>query len=651
MVTIQSPQLRQELQIARRALADGAPIPAGLLHAKVKSSWERTRASGMRPSDRALFHHTVSREEMRRVSDRHRSLIELALADMEHLLRSMHTRDWMLLLTNAEGIIVHAVGNQDCAPRELCLPLHCGRRLLENEIGTNAPVVAIMEQTPVEVVGGEHFLDEMHRFSCAAAPIFNPDGSLAGALDLTGIDVAMDARILQRVCTAVRSIEARMFEGTGDGFLLRVHEDPRYLDTPEQGLLRVRDDGYVTAANRVAQEMLGIAPTPTSLHLSRLFDERSLQRFQDIGAGAVRTVHALSGAHFNISMGGRARSKLRRTGAKPVASFRPDPQWQLALERAHPVFRRGLPILLQGETGTGKEWFARHLHDSNRPGKPFVAVNCAAIAEGIAEAELFGHVEGAYTGSRKGGASGQLEQADGGTLFLDEIGDMPAHLQTRLLRVLQERSITRIGSHREVKLDILVISATHRDLAHLVAAGSFREDLYFRLNGLKLRLPALRERQDMDQLIDVCLRDAALDGQAPSHLPDLLRRRLLDYAWPGNIRQLRHVLEVASALADPHGEIGADMFPEELFAASSPCAVEQACPDPVQATPAAAPQPVLPAEADSSRSLSSMRHEMVVQALREYGGNVSATAKSLGISRTTLYRYLRCWPGHRVSSE
>ena len=176
-----------------------------------------------------------------------------------------------------------------------------------------------------------------------------------------------------------------------------------------------------------------------------------------------------------------------------------DPQIEAVVQKVQRVLNRDIPLLILGETGTGKELLARAVHqDSNRAKQPFVAVNCASIPESLIEAELFGYEDGAFTGARRKGACGRIVQANGGTLFLDEIGDMPLALQARLLRVLQERCVTPLGSQKSISVDIAVIGATHRNLREMIEAGTFREDLYYRLNGLVVRLPALRERRDLD---------------------------------------------------------------------------------------------------------------------------------------------------------
>ncbi|WP_175651954.1 sigma-54-dependent Fis family transcriptional regulator [Pseudomonas sp. Marseille-P9899] len=609
---------------ARRSFFDGQ-LPPGLVPQPLLRSWERTFATGLRPADRMLFGQAVSRAEARRVGEEHRSFVDLATPDILNLWQSMQSPAWVVLLTNADGTIVHSVGNHDLAPRELRLPLQCGRRLPECELGTNAPAVVLSEGEASVVLGGEHFLDELSHFSCVAAPVFGIDGALVGVLDATGFDAMLDPRALQRVNLAARSIENRLFADCKDGLLVGLHEDPRMLGTPLQGLLRLRDDGRVLGANRCARQMLGLDRTVMANGLGPTVDELLQQPFQrHSGSTTVQAVRTRTGAMLYLSVlqsppSGAAQTKQVVTS--PAA--RPQDPADTLLSRASRVLQRRIPVLLQGETGTGKEWFARRLHEATRPGKPFVAINCSAIAESLVEAELFGYEDGAYTGSRKGGAAGKIEQANGGTLFLDEIGDMPLHLQTRLLRSLQERSNVRLGGSKEIRVDIQVVSATHRDLAGMIATGAFREDLYYRLSGFRVELPPLRERGDLQQMIHAVLAEVQ-EGQQPCHLPEDVEALLLGYRWPGNIRQLRHVIEVACALSEPCGEIRLENLPDDI---SRPRA-------PVDCLPEA----VSPA---SGTSLSHLKEEWVASSLAAHNGNVSAAAKALGVSRSTLYRNLQ----------
>jgi sigma-54 dependent transcriptional regulator, acetoin dehydrogenase operon transcriptional activator AcoR len=305
------------------------------------------------------------------------------------------------------------------------------------------------------------------------------------------------------------------------------------------------------------------------------------------------------------------------------------------------VLNRDIAILVLGETGTGKELLARAIHqDSDRARYPFVAVNCASIPETLIEAELFGYEDGAFTGARRKGAIGKILQANGGTLFLDEIGDMPISLQARLLRVLQERQVTPLGSTKSVPVDVAVVSATHRNLRDMISAQTFREDLYYRLNSLVVRLPALRERSDLMTIVRKILR-AETNGR-PLELDEDVVRLLQVHHWPGNIRQLTNVLRTAAVMAGSEMVITRDHLSDDFLedalrdlpapAAQLPSSL-QAPAEPA----AAAPAPALPEAA----TLGEMELRTIQRAVEQAGGNISVASRRLGISRNTIYRKLR----------
>jgi transcriptional regulator with PAS, ATPase and Fis domain len=283
--------------------------------------------------------------------------------------------------------------------------------------------------------------------------------------------------------------------------------------------------------------------------------------------------------------------------------------------------------LLQGESGVGKELFARACHDSGpRRQGPFVGVNCAALPETLIEAELFGYRAGAFTGAGRDGAPGKIREAQGGTLFLDEIGDMPLAMQARLLRVLQERQVCPLGGGKPVAVDFQLICATHRRLREEVDAGRFREDLYYRVNGLSVSLPALRERSDLDALVGSMLRDCAPHQEmrvAPEVMAAFAR-----YRWPGNLRQLSNVLRTACALVDANEAlIDWSHLPDDVAEELN------------RTAPARAVQ-------DGDTDLRLQAERCVQQAVQSSQGNLSEAARRLGISRNTLYRKLR-----RISSD
>jgi transcriptional regulator with PAS, ATPase and Fis domain len=299
-----------------------------------------------------------------------------------------------------------------------------------------------------------------------------------------------------------------------------------------------------------------------------------------------------------------------------------DPAIAAAASRARRVLDKPIALLLHGESGAGKEVFARALHrSSGRAAGPFVAVNCAALPEALIEAELFGYRAGAYTGASREGAPGRIREAQGGTLFLDEIGDMPLALQARLLRVLQDREVVPLGGGKPVVVDFRLVCATHRNLATAIERGSFREDLYYRLNGLTLQLPPLRDRQDLAALTARMLRELLPErdlGLAPE-----LQRAFATYRWPGNLRQLHNALRTACALLDDSDmQIEWSHLPDDLAAALR-------CPAAVVRTDV---------DADRAGSLRARAEHDVRLAVQHCAGNLSEAARQLGISRNTLYR-------------
>lgn len=312
-----------------------------------------------------------------------------------------------------------------------------------------------------------------------------------------------------------------------------------------------------------------------------------------------------------------------------------DPAMHTVVQRLRRAARCDIPVLINGETGTGKELFARAVHDAGpRRQGPFVAINCASLPEGLIESELFGHRAGAFTGAHARGNKGLVEQANGGTLFLDEIGDMAPALQSRLLRLLAEHEIRPVGAAVAVKLDLRVISATHRDLGTRTAQGLFREDLLFRLQGLRVTLPPLRQRSDLPALAQ-CLLEAECVrlGRAVAFGPAAVNW-MSRVAWPGNVRQLKQVLGAALWLGDGH-----TLQAEDLQQVLDGCGDAATSPAP---SSAAGPEPTVMAGPAMESSLApgarpDERSELLLS-LRRNRWNVSRTAAEFNAARTTIYR-------------
>ena len=309
------------------------------------------------------------------------------------------------------------------------------------------------------------------------------------------------------------------------------------------------------------------------------------------------------------------------------------------IQLAARVIQRKIPIVLRGQTGTGKEVFAQALHSiSPHASGPFVPVNCASLPENLIESELFGYRAGAFTGAQREGRRGKIVQANGGTLFLDEIGDMPLALQARLLRVIEEHEVTPLGAETTVKVDFQLVSASHRNLIELVHSGQFREDLYYRLKGVELTLPPLRERVDKLALIHHLL--ASETGDDPPELTPEAQHALLTYPWPGNIRQLRHVLQMAIALCD--GQlIRSEDLPAEITQRLPEIEAPAVAPASAQAPLHHQPDEADPAALKALNALQMNERETVLALLEEHRWNVSNVAKALAISRNTLYRKMR----------
>src|SRR5882757_6495588 len=305
-----------------------------------------------------------------------------------------------------------------------------------------------------------------------------------------------------------------------------------------------------------------------------------------------------------------------------------DPQMLRNVRSAYRIADSGVSVLIQGPTGSGKEAFAHAMHlVSRRAERPFVAVNCAAIPETLIESELFGYKSGAFTGARKEGMRGKILQSAGGTLFLDEIGDMPLALQTRLLRVLEEQEIVPLGSETAIKVDLHVLAASHRNLREMIANGTFREDLYYRLNGITLELPALRDRADKERVIHHALAAETGNGR-PAAIEMDASQRLLAYPWPGNVRELRNVIRTALAICEGGVVRGIDL-PREIRESES------------NIGPSMVPMPAVGETSSPVNPLKAAERAALVRVISECHGNMTRVAAQLGMSRNTLYRRMK----------
>ncbi|WEE27384.1 sigma-54-dependent Fis family transcriptional regulator [Aeromonas hydrophila] len=544
----------------------------------IERSWQRCLHQGLSRRQSAEL-DLLPQGELSARQEQHRVLIasfqRFVLPLFGQLLAGRPCR---LLLCDGEGAILAASGDDGFARHAERIFLRSGARWGEASKGTNAIGTALAEQSEVQVLGNQHFFAQHSFLSCSACPLLGPDGQLLGVLDIS-IDAAHhDGDMLGTVRLLAMTLENALL-ARQPGWLVDL--EPQSLWSAR---LLLGEEGELLGANRAGRLWLGQHP----------FDGKQLLRDR-------RGLRLVPEAHPVATQPGLPADAGGSHGQ------------QVPLK----MLERGISLLIEGETGSGKEHLVRELHgQSSRRAQPLVCVNCGALPAELVEAELFGYIGGAFSGARSQGSQGYLRAAHGGILMLDEIGELPLQAQTRLLRVLQERAVTPVGSHRPEAVDFWLVSASHRDLAAMVASGTFREDLYYRICGWRQQLAPLRDWPTRER--QALVRRLLAEMDPALHLTDEAERQLLAHPLPGNVRQLKQALEVACVLAEGQGWIE----PAHLHL-------------PIVAVAPAATTAV------AGSTLRQQNRQRVQQTLTECDGNVSEAARRLGISRTTLYRALR----------
>ncbi len=647
------------------------PIAASLKlprqHAElIDESHERCVALGVSRIERPDF-STLGRSDLIVVRERNQRLHLHAAPVMEMLHEQIANTESMVVLTDATGTVIHSIGDDDFLGRAAKVALAPGANWSEAAKGTNAVGTALIDEVPTLVHADEHYLHANHFLTCSAAPILDPRGNILGVLDVSG-----DHRGYHQHTMALVKMSARMIENhwlTDDQRnLMRLHFHSRvdFIGTLMEGILAVSPDGKLVGANRGALDQLGLSGAALRMHsLSSLLGtsvSALVDRFRSplatpaplrtasgreffvharfnwpVWTNLAEAIAAVPGPAQAVVAPPATSSTRASAGLAPLCSG--DAQWASVVDKIRRVLDKDIAILILGDTGTGKELLAHAIHqDSARRAQAFVALNCAAIADDLIEAELFGCEDGAFTGARRKGQVGKLVQASGGTLFLDEIGDLPLALQARLLRVLQERQVTPLGSAKSIAVNLSIVCASRCNLRQMIDAQQFREDLYYRLNGLAVRLPALRERSDLAALVRRILDQLGADQRPPGRwqlCPEVMAL-FQACAWPGNVRQLFNLLRTAAVMCAGDGLITRAHLSDDFLAEAGAALGLAGAGAGNQASP-----PIPAKIAPATRSLQEMELDAIQQALAQAGGNISEAAKRLGISRNTIYRKLR----------
>lgn len=628
---------------ARRVMLEQGNLKTVPLHERLLNSWQRSLTAGLSPLGRLLETDRVSHDDLKQHRAGQREFIAHAIPVMEYLYGQVRSTESMVILADRQGLLVHVEGDPVFLDKAERVALAPGAIWREEVRGTNAIGTSLVEGAALEIHGQEHFLERNGFLTCAAAPIRDYRGNLLGVIDISGDHRSRHPHTQGLVRTAALMVESSLFSAACKGIArLHMHSKVEGVGTLTEGAIAIAEDGWITGGTPAGLEMLGLHKEDLGARrIDEIFD-LSVGEMLDRARRKTREIR-----HLALRRGGKLFVRidaeveaLSQSPRSPVAGELPptdalgqldsgDIQINAAIQKIRRIVDKPIPLLLAGESGVGKERFARAIHQSSsRRSGPFVAVNCAALPEHLIEAELFGYMPGAYTGARREGNPGRLREAHGGTLFLDEIGDMPLALQSRLLRVLQEREVTPIGSGTPVKVEFSLLCASHRNLRAEVEAGTFRTDLFYRINGLTLTLPPLRDRSDLATLVERTL--AQLSPQCTISLAAEVLAAFARYRWPGNLRQLSNALTTAVALLD-QGErvITWDHLPDDLR-------MELDAADQL-ASRRTALREVSVSEEETLRALSFSVIEKTLEACR---GNVSAAARRLGISRNTLYRRL-----------
>jgi sigma-54 dependent transcriptional regulator, acetoin dehydrogenase operon transcriptional activator AcoR len=630
----------------RFALGDASILTS--VSSTIRASWLRSRALGV---DMAL------KRVPRAAADPRTSLAAARLLratemPMGVLADALAGRKVVTLCADREGIIVNIFGNSDAIEHASEIGVVPGCQANESTIGTDAVPCALATNSPATVAFCEHYIEVSHGWSGSAAPIHRPfTNEMIGCVAIYGHRETVHPNALKLVVDVAAMADRYLLaDEISQRFILMKQYESRRSKYPNDAFLCISRDGSALAGSSAAMRMLGYtnpvitdrglfqvlgvpefswSPTADVVEIplnSRRGDSFNLQLFP--------VLHQNDIAGFlGVLPENKVTSGRRPAGAAWRASFTFDDIVHGAstladtITEATNAARGDWPVLITGESGCGKELFAQAIHEASpRRGNAFVAVNCGSISDELMSSELFGYVDGAFTGATRGGRQGKLELANGGTLFLDEAEAMSPRMQVHLLRVLEEGRVTPVGAEKPRETDVRIIAATNVDLEDKIKAGSFRRDLYYRLSVLSLAVPPLRERRaDIPVLAAHFLADLGLDGVEPEAI-----KRLQAYCWPGNVRQLRNVLQQA-ALRASNGTITVNDLPATVC--RSACGTQDCS---FGAVRALEPEP---AAKPSSRSvLKQAERDAIIQALRETEGNISRAATILGIHRITLHR-------------
>ncbi|PER50042.1 sigma-54-dependent Fis family transcriptional regulator [Bacillus thuringiensis] len=597
---------------------DEGVFDSNRINERISESWHRCRQANVNPymnKGQKILSSNVFQEQKKKSE----IFLDIALPQIQNMRKTIDELQMMALLIDPDGYVLSLSGNKQTLKRAKHINFIEGVKWTEAAVGTNAIGTALEIEEAIMISGTEHYSVASHSWSCAAAPIHNDDGKLIGVLDFSCPIEFSHPYMLGMVTSIAHAIERECSIRVHQNELHLIHRFLDVIDSDEQVVICNHRDVIVSASKSVRErinnwsrmklEELMHHGLETKLEIPVYSNERMIGKCMYLKKNKQINTYSAFAFIKGITFSGV-------TGTSKA--------FQHTLEEIKLVSPTDASVYVCGETGVGKEYVARAIHENSpRKDGPFIAVNCGSLPKELMESELFGYVEGAFTGARRQGYKGKFEQANGGTLFLDEIGEVPPEMQVALLRVLQERTITPIGSSKEVPVNIRIITATHKDLLRLVEEGKFRQDLYYRLHVYPLYVPSLIERkEDIPYFIQhFCERK-----NWNVVFPKSICNQFLQHTWPGNIRELVNVLERIYILSQ-----GREICEKQVaFLIQTMMGNQQ--------------QLELQVENKTEHTLNfrgKIQRDSMIEALQKTNGNVSLAAKLLDVPRSTFYKRMQ----------
>jgi len=610
------------------------------------NSHERCSFQGV---DRVLVYSKkiLNGRELSEKLEEKKELIVIATPFMNSLYNFVKGSNFFAIITDEEGCILNVIGDKGIVDEAFKFKMIPGAYMNEENIGTNAMSLVLTEGVPVQVSKKEHYIEAYYKWTCSCSPIKDTKGNIIGTIDLTGYSENVHPHTLGMVIAAAKSIEKMLEVNKYNEALVHNNNHIKTIfNTISKGIITIDLSGTIKTTNEISDEMFGFSHSKMlemkiwelvegwqdildALHSGKSFID------EDVYINSKKNKLQLNVSAYPI-LDSEKRiqevifvfqelKKVRKLAGRissghAVYTFNKiigkNKNFLKVIDYCNKIANSRSTILITGESGTGKEVFAQSIHNaSDRKEEAFIAVNCGAIPRSLIESELFGYEEGSFTGAKRGGCPGKFEIADGGTIFLDEIGEMSLDMQTKLLRVIEEKVINRIGGRNPIPVNVRIIAATNKDLKVEVEKRDFRNDLFYRLNVLPVYLPPLRDRKDdIPLLIEFFMNTISKRlNKRKVEIPKEYLENLISYNWPGNIRELENVIELI---------INTESIPIKLE------------------NKLLKPQSDFVEIEEGNLKLEYIEKKHILSVLGKFKGNVTLAAKTLGVGRNTLYRKL-----------